>query len=411
MTNPADPTVLQIDGFTMRPLQSLDLEALASIWADPEVTRFLPSRGVPISEESTEKALQSFIHHWQQREYGVWAIVENSSSQTVGYCGLRYLDELNEVEVLYGLAKAYWGRGIATQAAKAAVAYGFDVAHLDKLIALMLSENLASKRVMEKAGLQYEKPIHIFGLDALYYSVKPISGFPAWYFDESNMAGIDFENAAQVEVYDRNQTSSTPEKEQALVTRLGIAAEHTVIDLGAGTGNFAIQAALTGASVYAVDISQAMLTFAQNKAQQAGISTIKFHQAGFLSYKHPDQLADFVVTKNALHILPDFWKMTAFLRIATMLKLNGKFYLRDVIFSFAPADYEASIDNWIKQVAKSDGEGWTAQDFEMHVREEHSTYGWIIEGMLTRAGFEIVEVNYNTPTYAEYLCIKPKIME
>ncbi|MBD1849058.1 class I SAM-dependent methyltransferase [Leptolyngbya sp. FACHB-711] len=230
--------------------------------------------------------------------------------------------------------------------------------------------------------------------------------FPAWYFDESTMAGIDFEDAAQVAVYDRNQTSSTPEKEQALVTRLGIAAEHTVIDLGAGTGNFAIQAALTGASVHAIDISQAMLTNAQNKAQKAGVTTLKFHQAGFLSYEHQDQFVDFVVTKNALHILPDFWKMAAFLRIAAMLKPNGVFYLRDVIFSFPAADYEASINDWIKQVAKPAGEGWTAKDFEMHVREEHSTYGWIIEAMLTRAGFEIVEANYNTPTNAEYFCIK-----
>jgi RimJ/RimL family protein N-acetyltransferase len=86
------------------------------IWADPEVTRFLPSRGVPIPKENIEKVLQSFIHHWQRRGYGVWAIVENGSSQMVGYCGLRYLDELNEVEVLYGLARAYWGRGIALKA-------------------------------------------------------------------------------------------------------------------------------------------------------------------------------------------------------------------------------------------------------------------------------------------------------
>ncbi|MBD1851708.1 hypothetical protein [Leptolyngbya sp. FACHB-711] len=63
MSNPADPTVLQIDGFTMRPLQFLDLEALVSIWADPEVTRFLPSRGVSIPRENAERALQSFIHH------------------------------------------------------------------------------------------------------------------------------------------------------------------------------------------------------------------------------------------------------------------------------------------------------------------------------------------------------------
>ncbi|MUL36362.1 class I SAM-dependent methyltransferase [Gloeocapsopsis dulcis] len=234
-----------------------------------------------------------------------------------------------------------------------------------------------------------------------------MTSFPAWYYDESKMAGVDFEDAAQVEVYDRNQTSSTPEKEQALVTRLGITAEHSVIDLGAGTGNFAIQAAFTGACVHAVDISQTMLTYAQRKAQKVGTTNIKFYHAGFLSYEHQDKQADFVVTKNALHILPDFWKMTAFLRIAAMLKLKGVFYLRDAIYSFPPTDYEASINQWIRQVA-TEGEGWTARDFEMHVREEHSTYGWIIEGMLTRAGFEIVEANYNAPTYAEYLCIKSR---
>ncbi|WP_009630554.1 class I SAM-dependent methyltransferase [Synechocystis sp. PCC 7509] len=135
--------------------------------------------------------------------------------------------------------------------------------------------------------------------------------FPAWYFNEFNMAGVDFEDTAQVEAYDRNQTASTLDKEQDLVARLGIAAEHSVIDLGAGTGNFALQASLTGASVHAVDISKTMLTYAQSKAQKAGVTNISFHQAGFLSYEHQNNLADFVVTKNALHILPDFWKLTS----------------------------------------------------------------------------------------------------
>ncbi len=226
-----------------------------------------------------------------------------------------------------------------------------------------------------------------------------------WYFDELKMAGVDFQDVAQVEAYDRNQTSSTPEKEQALVTRLGILAGQTVIDLGAGTGTFAIAAAMAGASVHAVDISQAMLTYAENKALKVSAGTVKFHQAGFLTYEHQDSLADVVITKNALHILPDFWKMVAFLKIAALLKPKGKFYLRDVIYSFPPTEYQTAIDEWIKQVAKPEGQGWTAKDFEMHVREEHSTFAWIIEAMLRRSGFEIVEVNYPSPTYAEYLCI------
>jgi ribosomal-protein-alanine N-acetyltransferase len=163
--------ILQINAFTMRPLQPSDLDTLAAIWADPEVTRFLPSRGVPIPRERVEKSLESFIGHWIQRNYGIWAIVENASSEMVGYCGLRYLDELNEVEILYGLSKAYWGRGITTQAAKASISYGFNVVNLNRIIAMALPDNLASIKVIEKAGLQYEKQIHMFNLDGLYYSI------------------------------------------------------------------------------------------------------------------------------------------------------------------------------------------------------------------------------------------------
>ncbi|WP_414623638.1 GNAT family N-acetyltransferase [Calothrix sp. CCY 0018] len=86
--------------------------------------------------------------------------------------GLSYLEELNEVELLYGLAKAYWGKGIATKAAKATVSYGFNQANLDRIIAMALPENEASKKVIEKAGLEYEKQLHIFNLDALYYSIQ-----------------------------------------------------------------------------------------------------------------------------------------------------------------------------------------------------------------------------------------------
>lgn len=227
-----------------------------------------------------------------------------------------------------------------------------------------------------------------------------------WYFDESSMVGVDFEDAAQVSTYDQKQASSTPEKEQALINRLGITSGHTVIDLGAGTGTFAIQAALNGALMYAVDISQAMMTRAQQKARAAGVTNIQFHQAGFLTYQHSGELADFVVTKSALHILPDFWKMVAFLRMAALLKPEGKFYLRDVIFSFPANQYESAINSWIDRVAKPKGEGWTRQDYEMHIREEHSTFAWIIEGMLQQAGLKIIETNYISPMLAEYVCCK-----
>ncbi|MBD2771894.1 GNAT family N-acetyltransferase [Iningainema tapete] len=165
------PATLQFADFTMKPLQLSDLDTLAAIWLDTEVTKFLPSRGKPIPREQTEKSLAYFVEHWQKFGYGIWAIEDNSLSSMIGYCGLRYLEELKEVEVLYALAKAHWGKGIATVATKAAIKFGFDVAKLDKIIALAFPENTASRRVMEKAGLRYEKQVHIFGLDAVYYFI------------------------------------------------------------------------------------------------------------------------------------------------------------------------------------------------------------------------------------------------
>lgn len=172
MADSVRSTILQINGYTMRPLCINDLDSLAAIWADPEVTHFLPSRGLSISRNDTEKSLASFLYHWKVRQYGIWAIKKDTSSEMVGYCGLRYLDELDEIEILYGLARPYWGRGIATQAVKASISYGFNVSALDKLIAMVLPGNLASKRVIEKAGLRYEKQIHMFALDVFYYSLS-----------------------------------------------------------------------------------------------------------------------------------------------------------------------------------------------------------------------------------------------
>jgi len=231
---------------------------------------------------------------------------------------------------------------------------------------------------------------------------------PKWFYDEFQQSGVDFEDTAQVEAYDRNQRSSNEQAEQELIEGLGICAGHTVVDLGTGTGTFAIQACKAGARVHAVDVSQTMLAYARKKALAANAENIEFHHAGFLTYEHRGEPVDFMVTKAALHHLPDFWKMVGLLRMASMLKAGGVLYLRDAVFSFNASEYRSRIDAWIDRMAKPAGEGFTLSDFETHVREEYSTFGWIIEGMLTRAGFEIEQANYLTPEYAQYVCRKRK---
>ncbi|MDF5729170.1 MAG: GNAT family N-acetyltransferase [Rhizonema sp. PD38] len=127
---------------------------------------------MPVPKERTNIAIASFIENWKKYSYGVWAIVENSSDKMIGYCGLRHLDELNDTELLYGLQKSHWGRGIATQAAKAAVSFGFDNANLNRIIALACPQNRASIRVMEKSGFCYEKSMRVFNLNVVCYSIE-----------------------------------------------------------------------------------------------------------------------------------------------------------------------------------------------------------------------------------------------
>jgi len=85
---------------------------------------------------------------------------------------------------------------------------------------------------------------------------------------------------------------------------------------------------------------------------------------------------------------------------------DGNFYLWDTMFSFHPTEYQTRIDAWIQRVAKPPGEGWTTDDFATHVREEYTTFSWILERMLTDAGFTVETANYVTLEYAEYVCRK-----
>src|SRR5689334_7538189 len=127
---------------------------------------------------------------------------------------------------------------------------------------------------------------------------------PSWYYDDRQQIGVDFENTTQVATYDRDQGSNVVE-EEALLHRLSIRAGSRVIDLGAGTGSFAIEAAKAGAYVYVVDVSRSMLAYTAQKAAAANLSAIEFHHGGFLTYEHQAGMVDAIITRFALHHLPD----------------------------------------------------------------------------------------------------------
>src|SRR5271165_4507944 len=155
----------------------------------------------------------------------------------------------------------------------------------------------------------------------------------AWLFDELAHAGDEHLDPRYVSGYDRKALAD-PTEDIAVLRDLGLDASSTLIDLGAGTGVFALAAAPLCRRVVAVDVSPAMLQVLHEHIEQQGLRNVEPVQAGFLTYAHRGDPADFVYSRHALHHLPDQWKALALQRIAASLKPGGVFRLRDLIFSF-----------------------------------------------------------------------------
>jgi putative AdoMet-dependent methyltransferase len=227
----------------------------------------------------------------------------------------------------------------------------------------------------------------------------------SWMFREFQPVGVDLNSTSSVDVYDRNQGTDTA-RDDALLDRLQIRDGSVFVDLGTGTGSLPTQAALRGAEAHAVDVSENMLAYTSRRAEAAGVA-VHCHHAGFLTYVPEHRPADAVATRSALHQLPDTWKQVALNRIAAMLAPGGNFYLWDVMWSFPSQDALTSLPAWIDAMAQPEGQGFTRASFETHVREEFSTFDWILAGMIERAGLEILESGCPAPWYGEFLARKP----
>lgn len=138
-----------------------------------------------------------------------------------------------------------------------------------------------------------------------------------------------------------------------------------------------------------------------------GVHNVRCIQAGFLSYEHEGPPAGAVYSRNALHHLPDFWKAVALERIASFLAPGGVLRLRDLVYSFEPAEAAAALERWFSGASATSDVGWTRTELEEHVRTEYSPFSWVLEPMLERCGFEIRATGHApTQTYAAYTCVR-----
>lgn len=230
-----------------------------------------------------------------------------------------------------------------------------------------------------------------------------------WFYNEQKHAGVDYSHKDNAYIYDAQMESFRDYEKEAneFVDKLGAETpeELLLIDIGCGTGAFGVHAAKYFNKVLAVDVSKEMLSIAKSKAEALNLDNIEFHNSGFLNFKSKEE-ADIVFTKWAFHHLPDFWKQAALININTMLKIDGLFLLTDVIFKYAP-DFEQNIEQLLQDLSQKNSHDFV-EETKVHIREEYSTFDWIMHGLIERAGFEIEAIHAVDPLASEYYCRKKR---
>lgn len=161
---------LRTERLILRAWEAADVVPLHGFLSDQDVMRYFPPSSPP-SLERVERLVASQLEHWARFGYGWWAVEVEKGPPLVGWCGLQYLPDTDEIEVAYLLGQAYWGQGWATEGARASLRYGFEELKLERIVAIVHRENQASQRVIQKLGMPLTGPASYFGIDCYHYAL------------------------------------------------------------------------------------------------------------------------------------------------------------------------------------------------------------------------------------------------
>jgi ribosomal-protein-alanine N-acetyltransferase len=154
----------------LRGFEDSDLESLWSIVRDRQVIRYLPATE-PWPRQRVLDSLERHWAHWEKHGFGWWAVETRTAKELIGWCGLGFLEDTDEVEIKYLLKRSHWGKGLATEAAKPCIEHAFSTLALEQVIGLVHPENNPSSRVLEKLGLHFSNTAQYFGIDVRRYTM------------------------------------------------------------------------------------------------------------------------------------------------------------------------------------------------------------------------------------------------
>jgi len=152
----------------LRPFVHEDAVYLHQIFEVEGVLRYYPTQDPP-DLERVERLITRQIEYWEAHGYGWWAVDDLANGELIGWNGLQYLPETDETEIGYLLARPYWGQGLATEGAGVGMQFGFETLQIPTIIGIVHPENIASQRVLEKIGLQFQEEAEYFGMACYKY--------------------------------------------------------------------------------------------------------------------------------------------------------------------------------------------------------------------------------------------------
>jgi ribosomal-protein-alanine N-acetyltransferase len=165
--------ILETERLMLREYVEEDAEAFFKVNSDPEVLRFVPDKRLLNVEQARQILVDHPIVDYRKYGFGRGACILKSTGEQIGFAGLKYLEELGEVDVAFRLMPNHWGQGLATEAALASVRFGFADLGLKRIIGLVMPENIASVRVLEKTGLRYAETVTFWGHQFSKYIITP----------------------------------------------------------------------------------------------------------------------------------------------------------------------------------------------------------------------------------------------
>jgi RimJ/RimL family protein N-acetyltransferase len=151
------PELVTTERLILRRWRADDRDDFAAIWSDPDVWRLLRP-GAPVDPDYFASRMDHHLQHWSEHGFGLWAVAMREGEEVAGWAGPAHPDFAPglaaEVEVGWALRRAFWGRGLATEAAEAAVAASFAELEVERLISLIHAANVASLRVAGRLGMR-----------------------------------------------------------------------------------------------------------------------------------------------------------------------------------------------------------------------------------------------------------------